>query len=61
MIYTAAVAFSPLVHAVRVIRNPRLIGVRAKAAGLLGLFGSRFYRAYRMSECLVKYTAQARP
>jgi len=61
IIYTSAVAISPLLHAVRVVRNPRLIGVRAKAAGLLGLFGSRFYRAYRMIVCLVNDAAQAKP
>jgi glycosyltransferase involved in cell wall biosynthesis len=46
--YAAIVAGSPLAHWITVVRSPRLIGVRAKCYGLLGLLRIRGYRAYRM-------------
>jgi glycosyltransferase involved in cell wall biosynthesis len=39
---------SPIPHSLRVLASPRLKGFRAKFAGLVGLFGIRFYRAIHM-------------
>lgn len=52
-IHAAVVAVSPLVHWLPVVRSRRLIGLRAKACGLLGLFRIRAYRSYRMLGLLV--------
>jgi GT2 family glycosyltransferase len=46
--YAAVVAGSVLGHWIPVIRSPRLIGVRAKGCGLIGLIRNRFYRSFRM-------------
>lgn len=52
LLYAAAVAISPFPHAVKVLLSDRLSGGRAKMAGLLGVFGIRLYRSYRMLVCL---------
>jgi GT2 family glycosyltransferase len=54
MIYAAAVAGSPLVHWIFVLRSRRLIGLKAKWCGLVGLVGARSYRSYRMISILLK-------
>jgi glycosyltransferase involved in cell wall biosynthesis len=59
IIYALVVAASPFVHVPRVVLSTRLSGVRAKALGLIGLFASRFYRAYRMIFLLGKDMACA--
>lgn len=46
--HAALVAGSPFVHWLRVVRNPRLRGARAKLLGIVGLVIIRFYRVYRM-------------
>ena len=51
--YAVAVAVSPLVHWINVVRSPRLVGLRAKYCGVLGLLRLRSYRSYRMLRCLV--------
>jgi GT2 family glycosyltransferase len=58
LVYAFAVAGSPLPHSVRVLRSPQLPGVRSKLAGLIGLFGIRWYRAYRMLACLRQMRAR---
>ncbi len=50
----AVVAASPLAHWITVVCSPRLIGVRAKCFGLLGLLWIRSYRSYRMLCLLVR-------
>lgn len=55
--YLVLVALSPLPHAFRVLSSPRLPALRLKALGLAGLFGIRFYRAWRMG----RYAASAFP
>lgn len=52
--YAGIVAVSPLAHSITVICSPRLIGVRAKCCGLLGLLRIRSYRSYRMLCLLVR-------
>ena len=51
--YAAAVAASPFVHWIAVLRSPRLVGLRAKCCGLFGLFRIRTYRSLRMMHHLV--------
>lgn len=51
--HAAIVAASPLGHWLAVLSNRRLIGLRAKAFGLLGLLGIRAYRGFRMICLLV--------
>jgi GT2 family glycosyltransferase len=51
--YAAVVAGSPLAHWISVLRSPRLVGLRAKSCGLLGLMQVRAYRSYRMMCCLL--------
>lgn len=51
--YAGTIAVSPLIHWVRVVRSPRLVGPRAKYRGLLGLLRIRSYRAGRMLRLLV--------
>jgi GT2 family glycosyltransferase len=45
---TLSTFLSPLSHALRVILSRKLLGVRSKVAGLVGLLGIRIYRTYRM-------------
>jgi GT2 family glycosyltransferase len=52
--YAAVVAGSVLAHWISVIRSPRLIGLRAKCCGLIGLVRNRSYRSYRMMCFLVR-------
>jgi glycosyltransferase involved in cell wall biosynthesis len=52
--YAVAVAASPLAHSFRVLRSPRLSGVRAKWYGLLGLWRVRCYRSWRMLCLLIR-------
>jgi GT2 family glycosyltransferase len=52
--HAIAVAGSPLVHWVSVIRSPRLVGLRAKLSGVIGLLRVRWYRSYRMMWLLVR-------
>jgi GT2 family glycosyltransferase len=52
--YAGVVAGSVLAHWVPVIRSPRLIGLRAKCFGLIGLLRNRSYRSYRMMGFLVR-------
>jgi GT2 family glycosyltransferase len=53
VLYAAGVAISPLIHWIAVLRSPRLVGMRAKYCGLLGLMRVRSYRSYRMLWFLV--------
>ena len=59
-VYALAVAGSPLPHALRILRSSRLGSPRSKIAGLVGLFGIRWYRAYRMLACLWRSAARPR-
>jgi GT2 family glycosyltransferase len=56
--YAAVVAGSVLAHWIPVIRSPRLVGLRAKCLGLIGLFRNRSYRSYRMMSFLVRPPTQ---
>jgi GT2 family glycosyltransferase len=47
-----AIAGSPLLHWIRVVRSPRLPGARAKLRGIAGLALIRGYRSYRMLSLL---------
>lgn len=51
--HMALIAISPIPHSFRVFFNPSLPGLRPKALGLAGLFGIRFYRAWRMGKYAV--------
>jgi GT2 family glycosyltransferase len=46
--YAVIVGASPLAHWVTVVRSSRLVGLRAKCCGLVGLVRIRTYRSYRM-------------
>ena len=48
LVHAALVGASPMGHWTRVLRSPRLVGPRAKLAGIMGLVMIRFYRCYRM-------------
>jgi GT2 family glycosyltransferase len=52
--YAAIVGGSPLAHWITVVRSPRLIGLRAKCYGILGLLWVRSYRSYRMLYFLIR-------
>ena len=52
---TLAMAGSPLLHWVRVMRSPRLPGARAKLRGIAGLALIRGYRSYRMLSLLARH------
>jgi GT2 family glycosyltransferase len=56
--YAAVVGISPLAHWLAIVRSPRLIGVRAKCFGLLGLVRIRAYRSFRMFYLLTRPLAQ---
>lgn len=56
--YAVIVGASPLAHWIAVVRSPRLVGLRAKCCGLLGLVRIRSYRSYRMLYLLAKPPAQ---
>jgi GT2 family glycosyltransferase len=56
--YAAVVGISPLGHWFAIVRSPRLIGVRAKCFGLLGLVRIRAYRSFRMFYLLTRPLAQ---
>lgn len=51
--HAAMVAGSPFVHWLRVVRSPRLGGMRAKLLGIVGLAMIRYYRVYRMLALLL--------
>jgi GT2 family glycosyltransferase len=53
--YAGIVAASPLVHWITVVRSPRLVGLRAKCCGLVGLVRIRVYRSCRMLYLLVHF------
>jgi GT2 family glycosyltransferase len=50
----ALVTCSTIPHSVRIVRSPLLVGAQAKAAGVIGLFGIRLYRAFRMVEVAIR-------
>lgn len=52
--YAAVVAASPLADWITVLRSPRLVSLRAKCCGLVGLLRIRGYRSYRMICLLVR-------
>jgi len=52
LLHAALVAASPCVHWLRVLRSPRLPGVRARFKGLQGLIMIRGYRSYSMVSLL---------
>lgn len=52
--YAVTVGASPLAHWITVIRSPRLVGLRAKCCGLVGLVRLRGYRSYRMLALLMR-------
>jgi GT2 family glycosyltransferase len=56
--YAAVVGISPLAHWFAIVRSPRLIGVRAKCFGLLGLVRIRAYRSFRMFYLLTRPLTQ---
>ncbi len=57
--YAAVVAGSPMAHWIAVVRSPRLVGLRAKGHGLLGLLQVRSYRSYRMMCILLRSPPQS--
>jgi GT2 family glycosyltransferase len=51
--HAATVAISPFGHWLQVVRSRRLVGLRAKYRGLLGLWRIRSYRSFRMIYLLI--------
>jgi GT2 family glycosyltransferase len=52
-VYAVVVGASPLAHWITVVRSPRLVGLRSKCCGLLGLVRIRSYRSCRMLHLLL--------